>query len=65
MKILETEDDYKVYPLEGLCGKCGNYRNKLDVDCLCETCIQFGVTRIGTQSIPEDIRIFTRLRAKP
>lgn len=39
--------DIQKYPYHGICGKCGNYQDKLDKHCLCQTCYQFGVRKIG------------------
>lgn len=38
------------YPLKGLCGKCRNYNDYLDKNCLCDNCKIFGVKTIGTIS---------------
>ncbi len=51
------------YPYYGICGKCGNFRDKLDTDCLCQECYSFGVRKIGTDAVSEEILKFVKLRA--
>jgi hypothetical protein len=53
--------DVEKYPYHGICGKCGNYRNKLDKDCLCQTCYKFGVRKLGG-IIPDEIFKFVKPR---
>jgi hypothetical protein len=57
----EVPIDVEKYPYHGICGKCSNYANKLDKDCLCQTCYQFGVRKLGGM-IPEEIFQFVKLR---
>jgi hypothetical protein len=53
--------DVEKYPYHGICGKCENYRNKLDKHCLCQTCYQFGVRKLGGM-IPDEIFKFVKPR---
>jgi len=53
--------DVEKYPYHGICGKCGNYRNKLDKYCLCQTCYQFGVRKLGGM-MPDEIFRFIKPR---
>lgn len=42
--------DFDKYPYKGICGKCSNYADKLDKNCLCQLCYSFGVRKIGVIS---------------
>lgn len=53
--------DIEKYPYYGICGKCGNFRHKLDKHCLCQDCYSFGVRRIGGE-IPDEIFKFVKPR---
>lgn len=57
----QPTNDYAQWPYHGICGKCGNYRDKLDKNCLCSTCLCFGVKCIAL-TIPEDIKRFVKPR---
>lgn len=44
--------DVEKYPFYGMCGKCWNFKEKLDKDCLCLDCYSVGVRVIGINSPP-------------
>lgn len=50
----------KLFPYKGICGKCANYYDVLDKDCLCEMCVWAGVKRI--KPIPETVLKFVKPR---
>lgn len=54
-KADETVNDIEKFPYHGICGKCMNYKPKLDKDCLCEWCKIMGVKKISTNALPEQI----------
>ncbi len=56
--------DMKKFPLEGLCGKCGNYKDKLDKNCLCQDCYSMGVRSLPTAPTDEALRL-VKLRSAP
>jgi len=60
--MAEKEKEYPIaeYPYKGICGKCGNYNEILNKDCLCDLCVMMGVKRIG--EIPEIILQFVKPR---
>lgn len=43
----EVSDSFEDWPYYGICGKCSNYVERLNRDCLCYTCLSYGVKRIG------------------
>ena len=53
--------DLEKYPYNGICGKCSNYRDKLDKDCLCTQCRLFGVRKLVGE-IPNEILRFVKPR---
>jgi hypothetical protein len=50
----------ELFPYKGIYGKCGNYFDVLDKDCLCEMCVWMGVKRIAP--IPDIILQFVKPR---
>lgn len=62
--ISETTEieDFEKHPYKGVCGKCGNYNEKLNRDCLCDLCVLFGVTKKGAKATPEIIMKFVKPR---
>lgn len=58
----DTRSDFEKHPFKGICGKCGSYKEKLNKDCLCESCEFFGVTKASTDALPESILRFVKSR---
>ncbi len=60
--IAKDLSDIELYPYNGICGKCGRYAHKINKDALCESCEFFGVKKIITGALPENILKFLELR---
>lgn len=58
----QEKEDYKTWPYEGMCGKCGQYNSLLSSDLLCKSCIAAGITASGP--IPKKLYESVRFRFK-
>ena len=66
VQMPSVKNDFAELPFEGICGKCANYKPKLDKDYLCEFCLLAGVKVKGTLSrdVDSELRRFVKLRVK-